>query len=300
MIKHILDTNCFYSLAGNAARIKKMKAREPKVATSIIAPLEIARISEKDFEKRQRAMKALVDCETVIIRENPDSVVRRAFGMDPYQDDRSVDVLIRAVTEARDFKEATQGFFSPIDKGIVKLHPERIVDWKKELSSHFSQAVVNGNKGMRDLFLSEVEKLNLGWNERQEKSFVEVLNAMSSQEALEREYAIMGLAIRAGALEFESAMKALSTGTGEQLRKQAVDMYNGLLDGFIKVYQEYQSRMSKRGTQPEKNALFDMEFFLHLDAHGSPLTFVTQEDLWVEVGREALPGRVISLADIAD
>jgi hypothetical protein len=294
MPHYLFDTNCFYAVSGNKSKQKHLAAFDPKPSTSIIAPLEILKISEDEFDKRKNAIQALTAIGTNILAENPDSIIRRAFGLPAIAETIPIDTMIRALTLANTYEEATTRVSDFENNVFITLHPARIEEWKEQLSAHFTPAVVTGNKGMQSLFLDRLKQLHPDANERGLKKISSFLNGLSTEHEHSRKNAIAGLSVRAGLFTEQQLFEALQNDRMEQFIQQAVARYNGLVDSYITMYLAFQKKMSD-GRTPERNALFDLEFFTHLDAHGVSFTFVTTEDLWLELGNSAINGRVIHL-----
>jgi len=292
----LFDTNCFYSVSGSTIKQSHLAGFDPKPSTSIIAPLEILKISDdaNDFDRRKNAIQALNAIGTNILAENPDSIIRRAFGLPAITETIPIDTMIRALTLANSYGEATTRVSDFENNVFITLHPARIKEWKDDLSAYFTQAVVVGNKGMQSLFLNRLKQLHPDANERGLKNVSKSLNALSTEHQHSRNNAIAGLSVRAGLFTEQQLTEALQNDGMGQLIQEAVARYNGLVDSYITMYLAFQKKMSD-GRTPERNALFDLEFFTHLDAHGRSFTFVTTEDLWLELGNDALNGRVIHL-----
>ncbi|MGA3286364.1 MAG: hypothetical protein ABSD46_02945 [Bacteroidota bacterium] len=296
MSDYIFDTNCFYAVSTNNDRQKKLKAFTPPPSTSIIAPLEIIKISDdaNDFCKRKRAIDTLTTIGTTILSENPESIIRQAFGLPAITEAIPIEKMIRALTLANSYDEATTGVKDFKNNVIIKLHPAKIKEWKNDLSSYFTQAVVSGNKKMQSVFLDRLKELHPDAKERGLKKISKNLTALSNEQLHSRNNAIAGLSVRAGLFTVQQLTDALQNNGMEELIQKAVARYNGLVDSYISMYLAFQKKMSD-GRTPERNTLFDLEFFTHLDTEGVNYTFVTTEYLWLELGEQALPNRIVHL-----
>jgi len=296
MFDYIFDTNCFYAVSANKDRQKELKTFTPLPSTSIIAPLEILKISDDadDFYKRKRAIDTLTAIGTRILSESPDSIIRRAFDLPAITETIPIKTMIQALTLANSYNEATAGVNDFENNVVIKLHPAKIKEWKNDLSSYFTQAVVSGNKKMQSVFLDRLKELHPDAKVRGLKKISKNLTALSSEQLHSRNNAIAGLSVRAGLFTVQQLTDALRYNEMEELIQNAVARYNGLVDSYISMYLAFQKKMSD-GRTPERNTLFDLEFFTHLDTEGVNYTFVTTEDLWLELGEQALPNRIVHL-----
>lgn len=296
MPSHLFDTNCFYAISANRKKREHLRALDNPVSTSIIAPLEILRISDdaKDFRKRKSAMEALDYVRANILLESPDSIIRRSFGLPPEESPIPLAPMIRALLLASSYHEAVSGVTDIQNAQIIKLHPTKIKEWKSDLSSFFTEAVVAGNKQMLQIFLEQLKKLYPEVTERDLKLVSKELTAHSSQKEHSKRNALVGLATRVGLFTVEQLTDALIHDKMNALLDQAFAKYNGLIDPYVTMYLAFQKQMSD-GRTPERNALFDLEFFTHLNAHDKEYIFVTTEPFWIEQGKQHLPGRVVTL-----
>jgi hypothetical protein len=300
MSTYLLDTNCFYAVSKNTSKQQKLRSMESNVTTSGLAVLEIARISRKpgDFEKRKMAMKALYFINPLIHQKTPDDIVARAFGQpEPQIETIDYNSIIRTLLLAKSYVNLIDGVVDPLYRRIYKINPDVLHEWKRSVSSYFTNAVVFGNKKMIEMLVTYLgEKYGI-LNQKEKRLLSKHLTAMSSQHEKAFSFTLAGLSVRAGLHTEEQLNHALLSNTIEDLVESAKCKYDGSLDSYVKMYLSFQKYLSP-GRTPEKNALFDLEFFLHLDAHGAPYTFVTTELLWLELGKSALPGRVKALEDI--
>lgn len=300
MSAYLLDTSCFYSVSKNSLKQQKLRSMGSELATSLVAVMEIARITRKpgDFNRRKRAMKALDFISPLIHQRTPDDIVAKAFGQpEPQTEPIDYRAIMRAIILADSYEEAIRGVTDHQQGVTVKIKPELLTEWKQSTSSYFVDTVVSGNERTREIFLNQLQERNPGLNERQLKSLSQELTRMTSRREEAYLYTLVGLSFRAGLHTESELIQAISSREINNLTQSAKLKYDGSLESYIKIYLAFQEHVSN-GRTPERNALFDLEFFLHLDAHNVKYTFVTTEKLWIELGKSAIPGRVIPLQSI--
>lgn len=298
--KYLLDTNCFYAVRKNKVNQDKFRALSPQITTSIMAIMEIANIErdQKVFLRRKEAMLALSNIEPIVHNITPDDIVAESFGQPSYKPGSiNYEEIIWVITHANNYDHAVNGI---IDKkrGIRhRLNPQEIKQWKKHFSDFFVGSMVSGNQKTIEMLIELLKEQGYEGNERELRKEAKLLNSMVSSHEKARLYTIAGLAVRAKLFTEEELAEAIETDNMDRFAMEANKKYIGNLEPFIRMYLELQKYISD-GRKPEKNSVFDLEFFLHLDAHNTQFTFVTTEDIWIELGSFALPGRVIRLTDL--
>lgn len=292
MNKYLLDANCFYSVSNNQTKKEKLFEIRNQLVISPISILEICRVDKaKEYIKRKRTLEALKFINVEILQETPDDLVARAFGQpEPQNSGNQVDwkQMINVFLQTKNYDELMKRF-------NLKL----LSNWKKENSQWFTQEIVSGNKTERT---ANIKELTEKFKEKDVKEIKELSTIKAQESSIGKEgyYATLcGLSVRAGLNSSEDLKNSTKDGiiNKEFVRKPFLS-YNDNLESFIKMYQGFHFEMSQPGRTPERNALFDLDYFLYLDIYEDKFNFVTTEDFLITVGEKSIPGRVVSLDSI--
>ena len=115
--QYLLDTNCFYVVSGSEEPRKGLSSIYPRVSVSQLSILEIARVSSAphDFQRRKRAMQALVEIGPRVLPDSADALVAKAFGVLPTKQTgpEHVDYVVQSITRAGSHEELVRGFQRP-------------------------------------------------------------------------------------------------------------------------------------------------------------------------------------------
>ena len=297
---YLLDASCFRAVGGNTCKQEALRSAGDSMTTSILAVVEISNVkpTERDFEKRKAAMRALTSLCPKIIGESPDDIVAAAFGMHRPSDTAFVSLDIARTFElASSYDQALAGVVDRRYGVRRKLNPAAAAEWKKRVHEAFANAIRRGNKDARE-FLNDSRSLRdiLGVADvpAEYTGKTDVLFDSPVAHCL----TLMGLAMRAGLLrECEERNNGDFPAAAFEFVPLVLKRYNGKLESYIRMALAYRKWLAP-GREPERNAVFDLEYFLHLDAHDINYTFVTTEKKWNQFGADALPGRVMALNDV--
>lgn len=280
---YLFDTSCFYAVARNSLRQNALTAMRPRIKTSPLAVFEIANLRKgpKDFAKRRAAMLALINSRAEVLRDSPDDAVAAAFGM-PKPSGGKFDVkhAIRTLALAQRYEDAISGVYDHAYRVKRSLPVDALEEWKREEALRFATEILAGNSDYRSLLgtspLESPEAEDRMW-----------------KSDFPRHATLVGLAVRAGLLRQYASESADVTEAAAKFAEGFDVLYKGTLEPFVCAYVAYRRRLTP-GQEPERNALFDLEFFLHMDSYDPHLSLVTQETIWQEIGQQVLPGRVLS------
>lgn len=270
------------------------------VTTSPVAVLEIAKIrpTRGDFERRRRAMQALDFIQPLIHEKTPDDILAQAFGqVMPVTVPIDYFSIIRTILLAGSYEEAVKGVKDPFYHVLRRIDPPLLEAWKGSCANYFTHEVIAGDKKQRKVFESLLQERYPDLDRKQLASRAKELSCRTSRHKAAYLYTLVGLSVRAG-LHTESQLSdALRSDDIDSLVESAKRKYDGSLDTYIKMYLAFREYLSE-GRSPEKNALFDLEFLLHLDVPVAGCIFVTTEELWLRLGESVIPGRVVALDSV--
>lgn len=309
MPKYILDTNIFYTISGNKSQRNKIVRKLQDVKQDlIITPLNILEIanfdgSEEDYHKRKAAMNVINDLNVEIYQDSSDEIITKAFGLQPEQAFTQIELqnIIYAVVHSKGLKNFGDGVFKIEGDKItahIRLFPKILNKWKKDARKFFNDKINEGNKEIQ----KDVKETLEFQNGEMEKRVFRQLKKASILKSINSEivYAFMliGLAERAGKLvnkEYEDLVDNFDINKFIRLLTEILEVYDNSLEEYITVYLLYRYK-TLYGKHPEKNDLFDLEFFSYLNVIEDSI-FVTNEDLWITIDKENELGNVLSYSE---
>jgi len=303
----LLDTSVFYWCASTPSQTRlRAAAGGSRLTTAPSTLLEIlgGMYADADFQGRKRALDALVNVcgRGGILEPDTDTLVARAFGRESPRLD--VDQLWEGVTAGR-AAENPQQLASGVPDAIGRvLRTVRVADlrsWKDEVGESFKSAIDTAYQKVDPVLLALVNAE--GITGHQANKLASLLQAMVATEGDEsRRFALVGLAIRAGAISESDAREAVTANDMERVREQcstAEALYDGSLDGFVRTYRHYHGYCAIRRPQAGMNDALDIDPLLYFRQDEPSQLYVTGEDLWVVVVNLAFPGRALDVKPIA-
>lgn len=303
MAKFVLDTNIFYKISENPQkRNKRVRDLQEIKENLILTPMNILEIancdgSNEDYYKRKRAMSVLEDIGANIYLDSSDEVISKAYGV-PVTNKFTNDELRRivfALCNSKSFSDLKNGVDDIENRRTIKLNIELLNEWKKKARSFFNQKVINGN---RDIQMEIKQKIEVQDSSMGKKLFrgmkrKEIIKAISSISVYA--YMIIGLAERSGLIQanvYEEICNNFDVVQFESTLSVALEHYDDSLEDYITTYLIYRYK-TLYGKHPEKNDLFDLEFFAYLNVIEDS-KFVTGENLWTIIDSEYQLGKVMS------
>jgi len=303
MAKFVLDTNIFYKISENPQkRNKRVRDLQEIKENLILTPINILEIancdgSNEDYYKRKRAMSVLEDVGANIYLDSSDEVISKAYGV-PVTNrftDEELRRIVFALCNSKSFSDLKNGVDDVENRRTIKLNIEVLNEWKKNARKVFNQKVVDGN---RDIQIEIKQKLE-GQDSSMEKKLFRgmkrkaIIKAISSISVYA--YMIIGLAERAGLIQeniYEEICNNFDIVQFESTLSDALEHYDDSLEEYITTYLIYRYK-TLYGIHPEKNDLFDLEFFTYLNVIEDS-KFVTDENLWINIDLEYQLEKVIS------
>lgn len=305
MKNYLLDTNCFYDISKGSTHDKKIQRKLNSIKESIvICPIVILEIvncepKNSDFVNRKRAMAALLNVKSEIYQDTPDDVISKAFSQKPLQLDNKVDwgEIINTFLLANSYSEAKDGVLDYKNKRTLKLDFELINQWKQSFQEFFINSIQITNKEARQRVKDILSKYDLDKLTRKELSELILSNSLEGQNVYD--YILSGLAVRAGIItefEYEKLVDANDITTIQEFIVRIKKTYNKTLETYLKVFIHYRRTLLKNSYSPEKNDIFDLDFFSYMDIF-SNCFFVTSEKQWIENYKTIIPDRVIKFEE---
>lgn len=255
--EYLLDTNCFYSIGRNQAKIEKIRRLSCKFTTSSIAVSEIQRIKNfediRDFGRRQAAMFALENITDEIYVTPGLTVIPKAYGQ-PF--DKNV----------RYARESIQNFLNAkAPREIYEAINDNINNWKENWQTYYSQF------------------------------YKKVLDYPPENEEKLRTELIIAYACQAELFSKQTFEQAKSDNIlFQEIEKLALDKYTGQLDFLISfLVKMNQINYRNRNKKLDENRLFDLEFLFNMRPNDSNQIFVTIEKDLIEIFQGVDSKRII-------
>jgi hypothetical protein len=277
---YFLDTNCFYCRSG--AELASLVQDGSSITTTSLAPLEIACcIHADEFQRRKKAMRALRDSGVVIHPQDGDIAVKMAFGLASVHLETSIPYrrFIDAMCSSMGCSEYQK-----------KVNVFELELWKDSQGIRFSNLIAEGDRGAK----AEMEKHNPTLPRAKRRAELGRWYTGSEAHSLN----VLALAERAGFLTRNELDKYIFKKSSRKIAKRALRAYTvnrSRLDFYLRLMQRFRLRKLEHGGAPEKNALWDCEFFLFMQPNNANQIFVTKEDFWVDLISEIAPTRVLHI-----
>lgn len=303
MAKFVLDTNIFYKISENPQkRNKRVRDLQNIKENLILTPMNILEIancdgSNEDYYKRKRAMNVLEDIGANIYLDSSDEVISKAYGV-PVTNKFTNDELRRigfALCNSKRFSDLKNGVDDIENRRTIKLDIEVLNEWKKNARSFFNQKVIDGNRDIQMEIKQKIEDQDSSMGKKlfrgmKRKAIIKAISSISAYA-----YMIIGLAERAGLIQanvYEEICNNFDIVQFESTLSDALEHYNDSLEDYITTFLIYRYK-TLYGKHPEKNDLFDLEFFTYLNVIEDS-KFVTGENLWINIDSEYQLGKVMS------
>jgi hypothetical protein len=140
--------------------------------------------------------------------------------------------------------------------------------------------------------------LAAGVQTRNVAPFVREVQGDIARTETARQFALVGLAGRAGLLTEDAVRSAVSDEHElEQRCAIAKAGYNGSLDGYLRIYAEYHDECARLQRETvNRNDGLDFDPLVYLRLHDANLRYVSAETLWLTIAERTIPGRSINAA----
>jgi hypothetical protein len=301
----LLDTSVFYWCSSREAQERlRGEADGALLQTAPSSALEIltGMGSDKSFATRRKALRALVALcgRDGILRPDGDALIASAFGRELPQLD--IDRLwegVVAASEAAASNDVVQGMPEAVANVVRKIAVEHLRDWDAAIGEGFRKDMDAAGYEKTDPVLLELVKAE-GIEGKDAKLLARLLNAIAITESDEsRRFAIVGLAVRAGAIDEARVPRDMVGVDLGAICREAEEHYQGTLDGFVQIYRHYHGYTALKRPKVGINDALDLDPMLHFDAGDPEQRYVSGEDLWVTVVNLAFEGRAIDVKPIA-
>jgi hypothetical protein len=301
----LLDTSVFYWCASKEAQGRLRDAADgallqtaPSSALEILSGMGI----EKSFSTRRKALRALVALcgEDGLLRPDSDALVASAFGRQlPELDlDRLWEGVV-AASEAAAAGDVVKGMPDYVAKVIRKVAVEHLRDWDAAIGEGFRGDMDAAGYEKTDPVLLELVKAE-GVEGKDAKLLARLLQAIAITESDEsRRFALVGLAVRAGAIDEARVPRDMVGVDLDAICKEAEQNYQGSLNGFVQIYRHYHGYTALARPKVGINDALDLDPLLYFDSSDAEQHYVTGEDLWLKVVNLAFEGRAIDVKPIA-
>lgn len=301
----LLDTSVFYWCSSNEAQDRlRAAAAGARLQTAPSSALEIlcGMGTDKSFGTRRKALRALVSLcgRDGILSPDGDALVARAFGRELEQLD--IDRLWEGVVAASDAPSAqavVSGMSDHVAKVVRRISVEDLRDWDATVGQGFRTEMNAAGYEKTDPVLLELVKAE-GIEGKEAQLLARLLHAISITEGDEsRRFALVGLAVRAGAIEEARVPRDMVGVDLDAICKEAEQHYTGTLNGFVQIYRHYHGYTALARPKVGVNDALDLDPLLYFDADDPEQHYVTGEDLWLKVVNLAFDGRAIDVKPIA-
>lgn len=290
MDEFLLDTSVFYR-AGSDRKKAALRDTGAMLKTAPTCVLEIlsGMGKAKSFQNRQRALKSFYELcgGEGLLRPDSDVVVERAFGMKPSQP-LDYGVLWAAIHEALRAPDA--------DTLRSKVDTKFLTEWDDEQGSGFKRPMDDAYRVV-DPELSAAVRAR-GWEDKATKRIAVELEAERARTETGRDFALIGMAGRAGLLSSElldSVLVEHEVDASHEAIRLAKEAYDGSLDPYLAVYIEYHARSARSRRTVGQNDGLDLDPLVYLRPDDPSQRYLSAEKLWVELVDKALPGRSVNV-----
>jgi hypothetical protein len=303
----LLDTGCFYRLSGNTCLQTSLLALHERLFTCPLAVLEIAALPAdcpeptREFARRKKAMQTLYSVTDHVVSVPSEVVTARAFNeVLTVSGLPDADNIMRAVLLADSVGQMENGV-PDVEAGLSRtVRSAEIRKRKAELDQVFMAAASCSSASLREEIQTHVAQGEPNTHNLPPKEWHRWLkkHAFRSYHALTG--VICVLAKQVGILSSDEIDSAFVSDAGiAELRQHLLSRYDGSLDSYVRMFLAYNGTLLL-GYVPKRNDAFDLEFFKYLGGDDAPTYFVTTDDRWTDLGRDALPGRVIAFGEFMD
>jgi hypothetical protein len=303
----LLDTGCFYRLSGNTCLQTSLLALHERLFTCPLAVLEIAALPAdcpeptREFTRRKKTMETLHSVTGHIVSVPSEVVTAQAFGetlsVNGLPD---ADNIVRAVLLADSIEQLESGV-PDIEAGVSRtVRSTEIRRRKAELDHMFTAAASGSSASLRQEIQTYVAKGEPNTQNLPPKEWHRWLkkHTFRSRHALTGVLCV--LAKQTGIVSSDEIDSAFMSDAGiAELTQRLLSRYDGSLDTYVRMFLAYNGTLLL-GCVPKRNDAFDLEFFKYLGGDYAPTHFVTTDDRWIGLGRDALPGRVLAFGELMD
>jgi len=194
------------------------------------------------------------------------------------------------------------GVPDPVQQVLRKVALTELRDWDAAIGGGFKQDMDAAGYEKTDPMLLQLVNSH-GVNGKEAALLARLLQAVAITERTEsRRFAVVGLAVRAGAIDETRVRDAVGSNDVtalDQICREAETAYDGTLDGFVEVYRHYHGYTALTRPKVGINDCLDLEPLLYFDASDPEQMYATGEDLWATVVNLAFEGRAVDVKPIA-